>query len=533
MSNLAQQSDLQETLDAKVLVYAPTGRDAALLCQFLDHHRIGAHCCTSADDLIKCVEMGSGPVVLSEEALQEAAQTRLLHALEAEPEWSDLPVVLFAARGKRRFRDRMLRARRNATVLNRPIDLATFLSVIQSAVEARRKQYEVRDLLARLHELNRSLENRAHQLRKLTIELTEAEQRERQRVAQVLHDHLQQVLVAAKMRLSSIRNRADNPQAVTAAAADLRGLLQEALDSSRSLTYELSPPMLQQSGLGAAMNWLAGEMREKHRLEVTVQLHSAHFVLADAVRDFLFQAARELLFNVIKHGKIRHATVEMTSDEKCFTLIVRDEGAGFDPDSLRAQNGDHGFGLFNIVERVELLGGVCKIDSEPAKGSRIGIRVPLDLKPKKKTGAAKSVELTPRSNPDFDEEYADKIRVLVVDDHQLVRQGITSMLALESDLIVIGEGNNGEEAIALIAELDPDVVLMDISMPKLDGIGATRRLRAEGADVCIIGLSMFEDEGTANEMRAAGANAYVTKTGPSEALVDTIRSYGRAAQGHL
>ncbi len=112
---------------------------------------------------------------------------------------------------------------------------------------------------------------------------------------------------------------------------------------------------------------------------------------------------------------------------------------------------------------------------------------------------------------------------MVVDDHAIVRQGIANLLAEETDIEVVGEAADGQEAVDKAAKLLPDVILMDVSMPKLNGIEATRAIRNEFSDIRIIGLSMFGDDERAQAMRDAGAVEYLTKSGQADALINVIR----------
>jgi DNA-binding NarL/FixJ family response regulator len=119
------------------------------------------------------------------------------------------------------------------------------------------------------------------------------------------------------------------------------------------------------------------------------------------------------------------------------------------------------------------------------------------------------------------------VRVLLVDDHVLLRRSLALLLSLEPDLQVVGEAGDGHRAIELTRALMPDVVLMDISMPGMNGIEATRVIRAEAPGVTVIGLSMYERSEQAKPMLDAGAAAYVSKTDPPEALLAVIRTYQR------
>ncbi len=111
---------------------------------------------------------------------------------------------------------------------------------------------------------------------------------------------------------------------------------------------------------------------------------------------------------------------------------------------------------------------------------------------------------------------------MFADDHQVMRQGLIKLIAGQPDIQVVGEAANGREAVDLVRRLKPDVVVMDVSMPEMDGIEATRRIKEESPNVRVIGLSMYEDEQISRRMRLAGAEAFVSKTASSAELLKTI-----------
>lgn len=118
----------------------------------------------------------------------------------------------------------------------------------------------------------------------------------------------------------------------------------------------------------------------------------------------------------------------------------------------------------------------------------------------------------------------DTITVLLADDHVLVRQGTRELLEREEDLEVIGEAGDGVEAVELAAELHPDVVIMDIAMPKLSGIDATRRIKATQPDSAVLILSAYDDDQYIFALLEAGAAGYLLKDVPAQELVDAIRA---------
>ena len=114
------------------------------------------------------------------------------------------------------------------------------------------------------------------------------------------------------------------------------------------------------------------------------------------------------------------------------------------------------------------------------------------------------------------------IRVLLADDHQVVRDGLAKLLQLTDGIQVVAQASDGQEALDLARQLQPDVVIMDVAMPSLDGIEATRRLHAEHPAISVIGLSMHVEPNVAQAMTAAGAATYLAKTAPPESLVAAV-----------
>ena len=166
----------------------------------------------------------------------------------------------------------------------------------------------------RVEERTVELAQQAVQLRALAGELTLAEQRERRRMAKVLHDHLQQLLVGAKFRVA-ILGRHDDP-VVQQATQEIEQLLDDAISASRSLTAELSPPILYDGGLAAGLEWLARWMADKHGLIVTLSMEGGSPPLARDVQVLLFESVRELLFNAVKHAHVRSVDRQFSADRR-------------------------------------------------------------------------------------------------------------------------------------------------------------------------------------------------------------------------
>jgi NarL family two-component system response regulator LiaR len=119
---------------------------------------------------------------------------------------------------------------------------------------------------------------------------------------------------------------------------------------------------------------------------------------------------------------------------------------------------------------------------------------------------------------------ADPIRVLVVDDHSMVRTGLATFIRTKADLKLVGEARNGQQALQLCEELKPDVILMDLVMPKMDGVAATLAIREQWPQVQVVALTSFKDQDMVHDALRAGAISYLLKDVSADELADAIRA---------
>ncbi len=388
----------------------------------------------------------------------------------------------------------------------------------------RRLEQTVLERTRALENANQELDWRASKLRALAGDLTTVEQRVRRNVSKILHDHLQQILAAAKLQAQGLSS-GGNAEALD----DLDRLLIEAIEISRSLTVQLSPPILFDSGLSTGLSWLVRWMKEKHNFKVNLIIEKDFPHIAEDIKLFLFEATRELLFNSLKHADVHTATVVLRqSDDHQAQVIVRDPGKGFDIRGLKPSDQSYdGFGLFSIMERIPLFGGRIEADSAPGKGTQFTLTVPC----------AAMHEKTPASAPGADgskpvpNRHERKIRILIADDHAAMRQGLGKMLGGEPDMEIVGEAENGIEALELAGKVRPDVILMDIEMPILDGVESTRMIHEAFPGIEVIGLSMSGEAESGRNIMAAGAAACIPKTGTRDRFLTQIRSSTSASGG--
>ena len=386
-------------------------------------------------------------------------------------------------------------------------------------------------------------------LRQLASELTIAEQRERRRLATDLHDYLAQLLVCARLKVAQSRGRMEDSEAESW-LGESDDILQQALTYTRSLVAQLTPMALHEFGLAAALKWLADQMRQQYRLSVQVDVQQGMSVtLPEDQSVLIFQSIRELLINVAKHARIDQAAVRMEQRDGRLVIAVIDEGLGSDTTTSPPPTSSK-FGLFSIGERMRALGGTFEFRSIHGKGTTATLTLPLPV------AGADTPAPTPKSQshvvpqqqpPATELEYSQvraqrsafggspermrqsdsledklRIRVLLVDDHALVRSGLSSVLRYHTELQVVGEAADGQEAVALAVALKPDVVVMDVNMPRMDGVEASKRIKRELPGTVVIGLSMHEGGHHESAMRESGAAAYLTKDSAAERLIETI-----------
>lgn len=412
----------------------------------------------------------------------------------------------------------------------------------------------------RVGERTRELKQSQERLRALATELNLAEQRERKRVATELHDHLAQLLVLSRLKIGQAKRVGGRHPAYGSLLQQSEDVINDALAYTRTLVADLSPTILYEFGLGAALAWLAEYMR-RYDLSVNLIMEKHEdAVLPEDQAVLLFQSIRELLINAHKHARSHDATVTVTRQRNSLRIEVRDEGQGFDPSAILLTNDEPSapvlhFGLFSIRERMRALGGAFDIHSQPGQGTTATLTVTLppparDERDERDSlcvtrdllngGAVSSApdgaaRITDHASPSpssseygapsriTDHASRPLIRVLLVDDHAMMRQGLRSVLETYADVQVVGEASDGEEAIAQAERLGPSVVVMDINMPRMNGIEATARIKARSPDVIVIGLSVNAAGGNQEAMRAAGASLLLTKESAVEQLYESIQ----------
>ena len=382
-----------------------------------------------------------------------------------------------------------------------------------------------------LHHLNETLEKqvaertevaeaRAKQLQSLAVELIEAEEKERWRISELLHEDLQQILAGAKMQLQPACAKAP-PEWLL---GNVDRLLEHAIEKSRSLSQDLSPAILHNSGLTFSLNWLTVKMSEKFGLFTDLSIRTEQPFLSAPLKVFIFRAVQELLSNVVHHSGEKIARIVLSGSENSIVATVSDAGLGFDPAILSTtMTAAHsGLGLLSLRERASYIGGSLDIESAPGHGSRITLTVPLITQGGEAPQTLEAEEPVSIASAEPVPHAAGEIKVLFVDAHKVMRQAMIKLVSDKPDIQIVGEAANGQDALKLAQQKKPNLVLMDVSISEEESIKAIHLIKIKLPHVRVIGLLLYEDEALARTMVQAGAECVISKTASSSELLDAI-----------
>ncbi len=234
----------------------------------------------------------------------------------------------------------------------------------------KRKQTEIA-----LKKSVKQIKNYQKKLKTLNMEITLVEEQERRRIAENLHDSLGQTLSLAFIKLSSVVNQEFSPR-VPQVINETSDLLNKAISESRTLTYDLSPPILYELGLIPAFKWKLEQIHDKHGIETEIDGEDQEIDIQKEFNIFLYRIVVELLNNVIKHAKANLIRLEVHKEKKFYYITVQDDGVGFKKQPRTKASMKGGFGLLSINERLDNIKGHLQIKSEPGKGTKATVVIP-------------------------------------------------------------------------------------------------------------------------------------------------------------
>ena len=359
------------------------------------------------------------------------------------------------------------------------------------------------------------------QLRLLSQRILEVQEEERARIARELHDQLGQELVALKIEAVVLMEELAKSPRLHERARGVLDLIDRLDTTAHRIAVSIRPEILDKLGLVKAIQWYAEDFERRSGISCPVEAPNDELVLPKAVSTCAYRILQEALVNVWKHSRASQAKVKVTSGHGMVNICVSDNGVGMDLGRLSEGTS---LGLLGMRERASLVGGKITIRRNPGGGLRLATHLPLSLT---QTGIGAGVELASARTLASKPWTKSAIRVLLVDDHSLVRAGLRRVLEQAPDIRIIAEACDGREAVNKFQEVSPDVVVMDISMPELDGMEASKRILSLHPQARILMLTRFHEEQYAIRTLKAGCLGYLTKGSSTQQLHHAVRAVAR------
>ncbi len=277
-------------------------------------------------------------------------------------------------------------------------------------------------------------------------------------------------------------------------------MLRQTIDQVRSALADLRPPALDELGLIVALRELARAMQAAGVMKFDVQGTEPTPRMAADREIALYRIAQEAFTNAAKHSSGSRVEARLSHGPEGVTLRIADDGQGFDVAApLRNRES---LGMVTMRERAHAVGAKLEIEAV-------------------RNRAAPSQYGPPRRNR---RRLMSAISIVIVDDHAMLREGLAHLLGQQADFQVCGSCGDGRESAALVARLRPDVVVIDISMPGLNGIEVTRQIREHTPSTAVVILSMHASAAHVFQALEAGAKAYLQKESAFEEIVEAVRA---------
>ena len=341
---------------------------------------------------------------------------------------------------------------------------------------------------------------------------------ERNRLAREIHDGLAQSLIGLVLQLDAISLLVtSNPDAARRELQEARTMARDVLDQARRSVWALQPTPLLDRSLDEAIADDLDKLSDQSTIATRWSVVGSSPRLSPDVETAAYRIAQECMSNIRKHSRARRVRASLSFGPDQMELTFNDNGVGFDCTELPGPTEEGGFGLVSMSERAAMLGGSLEVQSGRGEGATVCLRLPY-VPPSAARPAWPSTDPTGSRMA---------VRILLVDDHPLARQGIRRMMDGHPEIMVAGEAVDGEEAVHLYEQLRPDVVLMDLQMPRLNGIDALRALRELDSDARVIIVTAFTQDERLFEALKEGARGFILKDTEPDDLVSAIMAVYR------
>jgi signal transduction histidine kinase len=504
-----------------ILLLLPTHRDTQLAARVLRDEGMATVECVDADALRDALREPAGAVFVAEEWLALGAGDVLADLLARQPSWSDLPIVVVARTDSDSTQlARLLDTLGNASLLERPARVAALTSAARTALRARQRQYQIR---AQLEDLEHA-----------RAELDAGAKRKDEFLAMLGHElrnplapirNAIEVLLPATERprdrsmLAMMRRQVDHMVRLVEDLVDVARLTHGTIELRQQPT---SIPDVLHAAIALSMPLVESS---RHVLDIDIPEGEPLVAMADATR--LAQVFSNLLNNAAKYsapaGRIR---LSLRREGDAAVVRVADRGIGIEAGMLprifelftqgrhlpQHARGGLGIGLTLVRSLVRMHGGRIDVHSDgPGHGSEFTVHLPL----------VRAADAAPRPSALGDLAVPAGMRVLVVDDNVDAAETMGMLLAALG--VDHGVAFDGHEALRCVEQAVPDVVLLDLGMPGMDGFEVARRIGAQHPDVSLIALTGWSQAEDIARTQAAGFSEHLSKPVRPAALTALLR----------
>ena len=335
--------------------------------------------------------------------------------------------------------------------------------------------------------------------------LLETQENERQRISRELHDSTVQNLTAMVHMAELCSKLVDmDPIRCKLELNKMIKNLREIIDDTRKMIYNLRPMSFDDIGLDITIERALDKLEATGTKKIHFVVEGTPYQLKPIIGITLLRIIQEACSNAICHANPTLIHVLLRYEQGGITVIVEDDGTGFDVHILdeRPRDDNSGFGMSMMKERVYLLSGSIQIDSKIGVGTKIIVKVPISNK----------------------EEFSMAVKVMITDDNSLIREGLKQLLELEGDFQVIAEACDGIDCMEKLKEQIPDVLLLDINMPRMNGLEVLQKIKDEKIDVKILVLTVHNEVEYLLKAVDIGINGYLLKDSESSELKKAILS---------
>jgi two-component system, sensor histidine kinase len=510
----------------RVLILPATRRDAEATGVLLASARIEWGVCYSARELATQINQSVGAILFTDAAFYDDHFADVIKAIVNQPTWSDIPVLLLCRGEQSEHGIRALESLRNVTILDRPSSSRTLLSSIKAALRARRRQYQLREQLAALHRSEATL-------RSVSNDLKDSNRRKDEFLAMLAHElrnplaPIRNVSEILERKLPADAAMRPMVHIVKRQVTQLSRLVDDLLDVSRITEgrIELQRDRLEIGAIIAqAVESVDPLLREKnHKLSIA-PANQPLYLKGDHAR--LVQCVANILTNAAKYtdagGTIR-LWVEKRGE--LVAIVISDNGTGIAPHllprifdlfvqgerTLDRSQGGLGLGLSIVKRLIEMHNGNVVASSDGhGCGSTFEIQLPLIDAPLSFTDQASQADVKPK-------------RILIVDDNEDAANSLAALLSLDGHSTEAVYG--ATDAIARVSTLHPDVVVLDIGLPQMNGYEVAKIIRAELSAVQLIALTGYGQADDIQHAHEVGFDGHLIKPADVSTLARMIDEF--------